>query len=106
VNVELASAIRGAAFILAVGARSAAEGTTYVVDPARSAVAIHVGRAGVFKFAGHEHEVLVPRLEGEVQADPSDLGRSSVSLALDATALEVSGHGEPPEDVPKVREYR
>jgi len=94
----------GAILILALGARSgAAEGTTYVVDPARSAVAIHVGRAGLFKFAGHEHEVLAPRLEGEVQADPSDLGRSSVSLALDATALKVSGKGEPPEDVPKVQ---
>jgi polyisoprenoid-binding protein YceI len=104
VNVKFASAIRGAAFILALGARSgAAEETTYVVDPARSAVAIHVGRAGLFKFAGHEHEVLAPRLEGEVQADPSDLGRSSVSLALDATALKVSGQGEPPGDVPKVQ---
>jgi len=104
VNVKLASAVRGATFILALGGRSAAaEGTTYVVDPARSVVAIHVGRAGLFKFAGHEHEVLAPRLEGEVQADPSDLGRSSVSLALDATALKVSGQGEPPEDVPKVQ---
>jgi len=104
VNVEFASAVRGAAFILALGARSAAaEGTTYLADPARSTVAIHVGRAGLFKFAGHEHEVLALRLEGEVQADPSDLGRSSVSLALDATALKVSGQGQPPEDVPKVQ---
>jgi hypothetical protein len=62
VNVKVASAIRGTAFVLALGARNgAAEGTTYVVDPARSMVAIHVGRAGLFKFAGHEHEVLAPR---------------------------------------------
>src|ERR1700724_2964837 len=94
----------GAGLILALGARSgAADGATYVVDPARSAVVIHVGRAGLFKFAGHEHEILAPRLEGEVQADPSDLGRSSVRLALEATALKVSGQGEPPEDVPKVQ---
>jgi hypothetical protein len=40
VKVSFASAFRGAAIILAFGARSAAaEGTTYVVDPARSAVA-------------------------------------------------------------------
>ncbi len=103
-NVEVASGLRGAAFILALGARSAAAGgTTYVVDPARSEVAIHVGRAGLLKFAGHEHVVLAPGLKGEVQADPSDLGRSSVSLALDATALKVSEAGEPPEDVPKVQ---
>jgi polyisoprenoid-binding protein YceI len=94
----------GAALILALGARSgAAEEMTYVVDPARSTVAIHVGRAGLFKFAGHEHEVLAPRLEGQAQADPGDLGRSSVSLTMDATALRVSGRGEPPEDVPKVQ---
>ncbi len=65
-NVEVASGFRGAAFILALGARSAAAGgTTYVVDPARSEVAIHVGRAGLLKFAGHEHVVLAPRLEGK-----------------------------------------
>jgi polyisoprenoid-binding protein YceI len=104
VNVELASALRGAAFILALGARSGAvEGTTYLADPGRSTVAIHVGRAGLFKFAGHEHEVLALRIEGEVQADPSDLSRSSVSLALDTTALRVSEQGETPEDVPKVQ---
>jgi polyisoprenoid-binding protein YceI len=73
------------------------------VDPARSVVAIHVGRAGLLKFAGHEHVVLAPRFEGEVQAEPSDLGRSSVILALDATALKVSEQGEPPENVPKVQ---
>jgi polyisoprenoid-binding protein YceI len=94
VNVGLGSAVRGAAFILALAGRSAAAGgTTYAVDPARSAVAIHVGRAGLFKVAGHEHEVLATRLEGEVQADPSDLAGSSVSLAVDATALKVSEQG-------------
>jgi len=94
----------GAALLLTLGPRSGAtEGVAYVVDPARSAVAIHVGRAGLFKFAGHEHEILAPRLEGEAQADPSDIRRSSVTLALDATALRVSGRGEPPEDVPKVQ---
>jgi polyisoprenoid-binding protein YceI len=104
VRVPFASAFRRAAVILALGARSAAAGgTTYVVDPARSAVAIHVRRAGLLKFAGHEHLVLAPHLEGEVLADPNDLARSSVSLAVDATALKVSEQGEPPEDVPKVQ---
>ncbi len=94
----------GAALVLALGARGgAAEPRTYVVDPERSAVAIHVGRAGLFKFAGHEHEVLVPRFEGDIQADPLALGGSNVSLALDATSLKVSDRGEPPEDVPKIQ---
>jgi polyisoprenoid-binding protein YceI len=95
----------GAALVLVLGANGGvAEPRTYVVDPERSAVAIHIGRAGLFKFAGHEHEVLAPRFGGEIQADPLDLAGSSVSLTFDATSLRVSEKGEPPEDVPKVQQ--
>ena len=95
----------GTALILVLGGQSgAAEPRTYVVDPEQSAATVHVGRAGLFKFAGHEHEVLAPRFTGEIQADPLELAGSSVSLTIDATALKVSGRGEPPEDVPKVQE--
>ena len=75
----------------------------YVVDSAQSEVVIHVGRAGLFKFAGHAHEVLAPRFEGEIQANASDIGASSVQLGFETGALQVSGRGEPPEDVPKVQ---
>jgi polyisoprenoid-binding protein YceI len=95
----------GAALVLALGARGVAgEPRTYVVDPDRSAATIHVGRAGLFKFAGHEHEVLAPRFTGEIQADALDLAGSSVSLTFDTPSLKVSSRGEPPEDVPKVQE--
>jgi polyisoprenoid-binding protein YceI len=95
----------GTALVLVLGARgAAAESRTYVVDPEQSAATVHVGRAGLFKFAGHEHEVLAPRFTGEIRADPLDLAGSSVSLTIDATALKVSARGEPPEDVPKVHE--
>jgi polyisoprenoid-binding protein YceI len=91
--------------LLVLGAQGgAAEPRTYVVDPERSAVTIHVGRAGLFKFAGHEHEVLAPRFGGDILADPLDLARSSVCLTLDATSLKVSDRGEPPEDVPKIQQ--
>jgi polyisoprenoid-binding protein YceI len=76
----------------------------YAVDAGHSAITIHVGKAGLFSFAGHEHQVLAPRLSGEVQLDEQEIGRSSVSVTVDATALRVSGEGEPPEDVPKVQE--
>jgi polyisoprenoid-binding protein YceI len=76
----------------------------YVVVPAESQVTLRVGRAGLFKFAGHEHEVVAPALRGEVVADAADLGRSSVSVTFDATALRVTGRGEPAQDVPKVQE--
>jgi polyisoprenoid-binding protein YceI len=95
----------GAALVLVLGARGVAgQPRTYVVDPERSAATIHVGRAGLFKFAGHEHEVLAPRFRGDIQADALDLAGSSVSLTIDATSLKVSDRGEPPEDVPKVQE--
>ena len=33
------------------------------------------GSRGVFSFAGHTHEVVAARSQGEVEADPADLGR-------------------------------
>ncbi|HET9317652.1 MAG TPA: YceI family protein, partial [Vicinamibacteria bacterium] len=76
----------------------------YRVDPAASEVLIQVGKAGLFKFAGHTHEVTAPVSEGRIVADAEDLSRSSVALTFQAAALRVSGKDEPPEDVPKVQE--
>ncbi len=66
---------------------------TYVVDPAQSAVRIHVGKSGAFSFAGHTHEVAAPALSGEVTADPADLAASRVVLTFEAGALEVRPEG-------------
>ncbi len=92
-----------AAALSLLAATAGAAERPYEVDAERSSVTIHVGKAGLFRFAGHEHEVLAPRLSGEVRLDEQDVGRSSVSVTVDATALRVSGAGEPPEDVPKVQ---
>jgi polyisoprenoid-binding protein YceI len=75
----------------------------YTVVPDESAVRIHVGKSGLFGFAGHEHEVVAPAAGGTVVADPADLARSSVTVSFDAAALEVTGEGEPAKDVPKVQ---
>src|SRR5258705_13625143 len=72
----------------------AAAPRTFVVDPAASAVRIHVGKTGAFSFAGHKHEVVAPALSGEVTADPADLPASRVSLTFDAAALKVLPEGE------------
>jgi polyisoprenoid-binding protein YceI len=79
-------------------------GEAYLVDPAASEVLVQVGKAGLFKFAGHTHEVAAPIAEGRIEADAVDLSRSSVRLVFQAAALRVIGRGEPPEDVPKVQE--
>ena len=48
--------------------------------------------------------MLARAFSGSLIADPEDLPSSSVSLAFEAAALQVSGKGEPVEDVPKVQE--
>jgi len=76
----------------------------YTVDPALSRVTVLVGKAGLFKFAGHEHEVLAEAMRGEVVADPDHLEASSVVLTFPSSDLKVTGKGEPSEDVPKVQQ--
>jgi len=77
---------------------------TYVVDAPASAVQVHVGKSGVFGFAGHTHEVAAERFEGRVEVDPDDLSRSAVELSFDTSGLKVSAQGEPEGDAPKVQE--
>jgi polyisoprenoid-binding protein YceI len=76
---------------------------TYGIDAANSRVVIEVGRSGMFGFAGHDHEVIAPAVTGRVTFDPGDWARSTVALQFDASALKVTGKGDPPADVPKVQ---
>lgn len=91
------------ALLALVAAVAAGSVQRYVVAPDESTVTIRVGKSGLFKFAGHEHEVVAPALRGEVVADTGDLSRSSLWVTFEAAALRVTGKGEPPEDVPKVQ---
>lgn len=90
-----------AASLTAAVAAAAEQGYTVMAEG--SAVRIHVGKTGVFGFAGHTHEIAA-RVEGTVVSDPADLARSSVTLSFDAKAIEVvAGPDEPAKDVPKVQ---
>jgi polyisoprenoid-binding protein YceI len=75
----------------------------YALEPAHSRLTIRVGKAGLFGFAGHEHEVVAGAFRGTATFDPERPLQSSVDLTFDAGALRVSGQGEPPEDVPQVQ---
>jgi polyisoprenoid-binding protein YceI len=90
------------AWLLLPAPAHAQEARSYLVDAAASSILVQVGKAGLFKFAGHEHEVAAPALAGEIVRQP-DLRRSSITLSVDATALKVTGRGEPPDDVPEVQ---
>ena len=74
-----------------------------MLDREGSRLVIHVGKAGLLGFAGHEHEV-VGAFEGTVMVDPQDLSRSSVDVQVDASRLRVTAKGEPKGDAPKVQE--
>lgn len=97
--------IAAAALALAVpGIAAPAAEVMYIVDAARSSVVIHVGRSGVFSFAGHTHTVVAPALQGHVAAVEGDLSRSTVRLSFETARLTVLERGEPAGDAPKVQE--
>jgi len=84
-------------------ASAAAAPRTYTVLT-ESRITVHVGKAGLFKFAGHEHEILGHAKSGEIVADEADLARSSVSTVWDARGLVVSlTKDESAEDAPQVQ---
>jgi polyisoprenoid-binding protein YceI len=88
---------------LALAATQPPARATYTIDPTVSTVRLNVGKTGLFSFAGHTHEIAAPVAEGRVEIDRGDLARSSVHIAFDASALRVTGKGEPEEDVPEVQ---
>jgi polyisoprenoid-binding protein YceI len=81
----------------------AQEPEAFVIDPGQTTITLHVGRAGVFAFAGHDHEVVVPAVRGQITLNRASVGRSTVSAVFDAAALKVTGKGEPLKDVPEVQ---
>jgi polyisoprenoid-binding protein YceI len=97
-----------AALLLAVvslGVVAAVQGPSVLaIDAGNSRVTIDVGRTGLFGFAGHNHEVIAPVMAGKITYDPADWQRSTVSLQFDASALKVTGKGDPPSDIPKVQQ--
>jgi polyisoprenoid-binding protein YceI len=80
-----------------------AQADTFKVDPAATRVTIRVGRAGLFAVVGHVHEVVAPAVAGTISVDQTDIARSSVMLEFDASALKVTGTGEPVDDLPEVQ---
>jgi polyisoprenoid-binding protein YceI len=77
---------------------------TFSIDSKASSVQAHVGKTGIGSFAGHEHQILAPSLQGDVSADFDDLARSTVEVLVNARAMAVSEEGEPKGDAPKVQQ--
>jgi polyisoprenoid-binding protein YceI len=77
---------------------------TFSLDSKESNVQAHVGKTGIGSFAGHEHLILAPSLQGDVNADLEDLPSSTVEVLVNARAMTVSEEGEPKGDAPKVQQ--
>jgi len=75
----------------------------YTLDPGKSQLTVHVGKTGVFGFAGHEHQVVAGTFQGRATFDPERIAQSSVDLTFVAGELRVVGKGEPAADVPQVQ---
>jgi polyisoprenoid-binding protein YceI len=78
-----------------------AQAETYAVDPATSQVRIHLGRTGLLKFLGHDHEIDAPVAEGRVEVD-GDPARARVVLRFTAERLRIVAGTEPAGDIPTV----
>jgi polyisoprenoid-binding protein YceI len=91
------------AFAAAAG-RLEAQPEAYVVDAAASRVRLHLGRAGLMGFLGHDHEIEAPIAEGRIEVRDGDPTRSSVALRFESARLAVVRGSEPADDIPKVEE--
>jgi polyisoprenoid-binding protein YceI len=97
----LVAVVCGLAMLGRVGADEVVR--EFRVDAAASQVTVRVGRAGAFGFAGHDHEVAVPKVDGTIVFDSADATHSTITLKFDVTAMKVTGRGEPAADVPEVQ---
>ena len=82
---------------------SEAASRPYRLVPAESSIRIHVGKTGLLKMFGHEHDVAADAFSGEIDVVPADLCASHASATFDARRLRVLPDDEPPDDVPKVQ---
>jgi polyisoprenoid-binding protein YceI len=97
-------AVAGVA-VLSWGAPGAtAQTEPFLVDSAESRVRVHLGRAGLLRFLGHDHTIGAPVSEGRIDVDPGQPARSRVDLKWKAAALAVVPGTEPAEDIPEVEE--
>src|SRR5215471_1985099 len=81
-----------------------AQGEKLVVEPQRSHLKLELGRTGLMKFMGHEHQIEAPIADGQVEVVESDPARSSVRLRFEAAKLHLVPGSEPADDIPKVEE--
>jgi len=102
--VSRIGAIAASLLLAAAASLPADEREALSVDATASRVVIHLGRTGLLKFLGHDHEIAAPIAGGQVEVVEGDPARSSVRLRFEARRLAIVAGSEPAGDVPKVEE--
>lgn len=82
----------------------AAQPEVYVIDPEASRVRVHLGRAGLLSFMGHDHEIDAPISRGRIEVALDDPARSRVDMTWEAALLAIVPETEPEKDIPQVEE--
>ena len=103
-SAKVARLVVWLALLATATGRLGAETEAYTVDPTASHVRIHLGRAGLMKFLGHEHEIEAPVAEGRVEVVEGDPARSRVALRFESARLAIVPGSEPADDISKVEE--
>jgi polyisoprenoid-binding protein YceI len=75
--------------VLGLGSPAAADAVRYRVDPARSALIVHVARAGVAARLAHDHAVEATEIAGTVRFDPAAPESAAVTVEVPTAALRV-----------------
>src|SRR3954464_15104657 len=70
--------------VILVAAAAASAQSTRPIDPDRSKLTVHVGKAGMFSAFGHEHDIAAPVFSGAVR------GQESVEFSVDARQMKVA----------------
>jgi polyisoprenoid-binding protein YceI len=88
---------------LALGAAALAEPVRYEVAADQSRMTVHVGTAGLFKMFGHDHDIEVERIAGNVEWDSESPSSSRVVLEIEAASLTVADEELSEEDRAQVQ---
>ncbi len=97
-------AVAGIAVLSGGAPGATAQTETFLVDRAESRVRVHLGRAGLLGFLGHDHTIEAPVGEGRIDVDLGRPAGSRVDLKWRAAALAVVPGTEPAEDIPDVEQ--
>ena len=81
---------RALLFSALVGFSTSVSAETYAISEEASSLEVHVPKAGLFSFAGHEHTIVAKRFAGSLDWDPADPKLARLELTVSVKDLAVT----------------